>query len=235
MMMYLFFCILKYIIFIRMNQPNDTRLSYDSCSYMEKLKRTIGPGLYALNAPYNDCTHCGTTLPDDPSMRYQAYGPGTCTMQTAVDDSSELLGLNYKKSKCNADAYTPGKYTSKNPCAINVGNPRQCMAPREDTRLSNPPCTLRGTGINRWEWLCHDPQDNALEAFDRVPVNYRMIAKDNHVPVIDTPEDQSVFFPKSTGKQPEDDINNWQHGTAQDAFAPGYPYGSFNYNVKCSS
>ena len=217
-----------------MNQPNDTRLSYDSCSYVEKLKRTIGPGLYSLNVPANDCTQCGTTLPDDPSMRYQSYGPATCTMQTAVDDSSELLGLNYKKSKCNADEYVPGKYVSKNPCAVNVGNPRACMAPREDTRLSNPACTLRGTGINRWEWLCIDPQENALEAFDRVPVNYRMVAKDNHVPIIDTPQDQSGFFPKGDGKE-LDDINNWSRGTAQDSFAPGYPYGYMNYDVKCKT
>lgn len=218
-----------------MNQPNDTRLNYDSCSYTEKLKRTVGPGLYSLNTPYNDCSQCGTIIPDDPSMRYQAYGPNTCTMQTAVDDSSELLGLNYKKSKCNADDYIPGKYVSKTPCAVSTGNDvRKCMVPTEDTRLSNPPCTLKGTGINRWEWLCHDPQENALEEFDRVPVNYRMVAKDNHVPILDIPQDQTVFFPPcDSSKNNIYDINKWKNGNAQDAYAPGYPLGSMNYNMKC--
>ena len=28
-----------------------------------------------------------------------------------------------------------------------------CFKGSEDTRLSNPPCNLRGTGWNRWEWL----------------------------------------------------------------------------------
>lgn len=215
-----------------MNAPNDTRLNYDSCSYTEKLKRTIGPGLYMLNKPYNDCTDCGPLLPDDPALRYQAYGPNTCTMHTAVDDSSELLGLNYKKSKCNADEYVPGKYTPSGGCVMGAGG-RQCFAPREDTRLSNPPCTLRGTGINRFEWLCHDPQESALEEFDRVPVNYRMVAKDNHVPVIDTPQDQSIFFPSKESAGDMFDINGWPKGTAQDAYAPGFPQGAISYNLMC--
>lgn len=215
-----------------MNQPNDTRLSYDSCSYNEKLKRTIGPGLYALNQPYNDCIDCKSTLPDDPALRYQAYGPNTCTMKTAVDDSSELLGLNYRKSKCNADEYTPGNYTPKAGCVINTDNPRECWAPREDTKLSNPPCNLKGTGINRWEWLCYDPQERAIEAFDRVPVNYRMVAKDNHVPIIDTPQDQTVFFPSNNIE--DNTMNNWQKGNAQNLYAPGNPHGSINYNLRCN-
>jgi hypothetical protein len=217
-----------------MNQPNDTRLIYDSCSYNEKLKRTIGPGLYSLNRPYNDCIDCKSTVPDDPSMRFQAYGPNTCTMKTAVDDSSELLGLNYKKSKCNLDEYTPGNYVSTSGCSINVqNNPRDCWAPREDTKLSNPPCNLKGTGINRWDWLCYDPQERAIEGFDRVPVNYRMVAKDNHVPIIDTPQDQSVFFPTNNTVDNADIINNWQKGNARNLYAPGNPQGNINYGLKC--
>lgn len=214
-----------------MNHPNDTRLNYDSCSYTEKLKRTIGPGLYKLNTPFNDCSKCGPILPDDPSLRYQSYGPNTCTIKSTVDDSSELLGLNYKKSKCNADDYVPGKYTSTSSCLSKNGG-RDCFVPREDTRLSNPIGTLRGTGINRFEWLCHDPQERAIEGFDRIPVNYRMVAKDNHVPIIETPQEQTIFFP--TFKKETDDNNSWNTGmTAQQNYAPGFPYGSINYNLKC--
>jgi len=218
-----------------MNQPSDTRLSQDSCSYTEKLKRSIGPGLYTLNVPYNDCSQC-KSLPDDPALRYQAYGPNTCVMKSAIDDSSELLGINYKKSKCNAAEYIPGKYVSNSGCTVTVpGDPRQCMAPREDTRISNPASTLKGTGINRWEWLCFDPQERAIEEFDRVPVNYRMVAKDNHVPIIDTPKDQTEFFP--SGSTDVNDnfgyLENWKKGTAHDLYAPGNPQGSINYNVRC--
>lgn len=216
-----------------MNQPSDTRLSQDSCSYNEKLKRTIGPGLYSLNTPYNDCSPC-RVIPNDPSIRFQTYGPNTCSMKNAVDDSSELLGINYKKSKCNTDQYMPGSYKSSSGCVVNgQENPRACLAPREDTRMSNPASTLKGTGINRWEWLCYDPQERAIEGFDRVPVNYRMVAKDNHTPIFETPQDQDVFFPNSTLVNP--DGSEWQKGNAQHAFAPGNPYGSFGYNVKCKS
>lgn len=217
-----------------MNTPNDTRLSYDSCSYTEKLKRTIGPGLYALNVPYNDCEFCPKSIPDDPSLRFQAYGHNTCSMKDAIDDSSELLGLNYKKTKCNTDEYTPGKYKSNGMCSINtVNNPRECLAPREDTRLSNPASSLKGTGINRWEWLCYDPQERAIEAFDRIPVNYRMVAKDNHVPLIETPLDQTSALPKYSGDITESSMEKWTKGSAQDLYAPGYPCGNIGYNYKC--
>jgi hypothetical protein len=216
-----------------MNPPSDTRLTQDSCSYTEKLKRTIGPGLYALNTPYNDCSSC-RNLPDDPYMRFQSYGPNTCTMKSAVDDSSELLGINYKLSKCNDMDYLPGKYKSTSGCIVNgVSDPRQCMAPREDTRMSNPASTLKGTGINRWEWLCYDPQERAIESFDRVPVNYRMVAKDNHVPLIETPLDQDEFYPKNTGPQDMNNLQSLQRGSAQDLYAPGNPQGSIRYNVRC--
>ena len=69
-----------------MNIPNDTRLKYDSGSYQEELTRSIFPGIYQLNSPYNDCGDCGALIPDDPFMRYQSYGQNTCTMKKAIDD-----------------------------------------------------------------------------------------------------------------------------------------------------
>ena len=217
-----------------MNQPNDTRINYDSCSYTEKLKRTIGPGLYSLNTPYNDCSDCGG-FPDDPSLRYQHYGHNTCMMKTAIDDSSELLGINYKLTKCNAEEYFPGKYQKSSGCSVENYKTRECLAPREDTRLSNPACSLRGTGINRWEWLCYDPQAKAIEDFDRVPVNYRMVAKDNHVPLIEEPIDQTLCFPQYDGniKMADEALKQWQKGSAQDMYAPGNPLGSINYGRSC--
>lgn len=218
-----------------MNQFIDTRLNYDSCSYKEKLKRTVGPGLYQLEAPYNDCMDCSRDVPADPALRYQNYGHNTCSMKNAVDDSSELLGLNYKNTKCNAEEYLPGKYQPTG-CSIRGNtNARACMAPREDTRLSNPPCTLKETGINRWEWLCFDPQERAIEGFDRVPVNYRMVAKDNHVPCIEEPLDQSNFQPNQNAVMNK--LDDWKN-TVKDAkdakmYSPGYPHGSLYYGVKC--
>jgi hypothetical protein len=157
-------------------------------------------------------------------------------MKKAVDDSSELLGLNYKNTKCNANEYLPGKYQ---PTGCNIkgeDKPRSCIVPREDTRLSNPPCTLKETGINRWEWLCFDPQARAIEAFDRVPVNYRMVAKDNHIPCIEIPEDQTAFFPKKNNSKIIPDLEEWNiNKTDNISYAPGYPYGSMYPGVKCKN
>ena len=45
------------------------------------------------------------------------------------------------------------------------------------TRLDNPSSNLRGTGINRWEWLCRNPQSNVFIPF-RNNLNTRLIMKD---------------------------------------------------------
>jgi hypothetical protein len=183
-----------------------TSLDADSCSYSEKLRRSVGPGMYMLGTPGADCVYdCSKDIPSDPYIRYQAWGPGSCVPGSAVNDGSELLGLNYKASKCSTDAYMPGKYSADGTCHAGArgkeSNPRACMAPTENTRLSNPPCTLRSTGWNRWEWLCWNPQDRALIPFDW-NVSYRIVSKDNHVPCLETPMDQSAFQPQASGASP---------------------------------
>ena len=201
---------------------SSTSLGYDSCSYQEKLRRTVAPGMYMLTTPNNDVEECSKDIPADPYMRYQTWGAGTCSPGSAIDDGSELLGLRYKTSKCSADAYAPGKYSSKGACAVSgKSDPRACTAPTEDTRLSNPPCTLRGTGWNRWEWLCYDPQDKAIVPFEW-NTSYRIVAKDNHVPCIDVPLDQSNFIPSAAPEKKTD----WTKEIAQGchAAAPGNPF-----------
>jgi len=218
--------------------PNDTRLNYDDCSYEEKLKRSIGPGLYNLNVPDNDCDDCSKNINDDPSIRYQKYGPNTCSFNDAIDDSSELKGLNYKNTKCNTKSYLPNKYQKKSNCNINSGgNIRDCFNPQESTRLSNPINTLKGTGINRFHWLYNDPQEFAIEKFDRIPTNYRMVAKDNHVPLIEKPNniDDSHIKPneKNLDINPSNTIEMWSKGLATHRYAPGNPDGIMNYNFAC--
>lgn len=179
-----------------------TSLGSDGCSYKEQLRRSVGPGMYMLGTPNNDVLPCSQEVPADPYMRFQHWGAGTCAPGSAVDDSSELLGLRYLNSKCSADAYAPGKYSTKGICNV-PGNtdPRVCMPPTEDTRLSNPPCTLKSTGINRWEWLCYDPQDKAIIPFEW-NTSYRIIAKDNHVPCLATPLNQDAVHPNPRSTQP---------------------------------
>ena len=66
----------------------------------------------------------------------------------------------------------------------------RCMPTEEDTRLSNPPCTLRGTGVNRFDPLCWNPQDRAVEPWRyRDGTAYRLVVKDNHRPCLPSQAD----------------------------------------------
>lgn len=209
----------------------NSSLRDDSCSYQEKLRRSVGPGMYMLGTPANDCSPCGQDVPADPYLRWQNWGPGFCASGSAVDDGSELLGLNYKNSKCNKDAYAPGKYSTKGVChAPDVHkNPRMCMAPTEDTRLSNPPCTLKCTGWNRWEWLCYDPQERAIIPFEW-NVSNRIVVKDNHVPVLPEPMDQSALLPPPTNANPSSQIAAWKPPQNCGVHGPGNPF-TYSWNT----
>ena len=222
-----------------MFNPNDTRMKYDNSSYQESLKRTIYEGIYQINTPYNDCSDCNQFMPNDPYIRYQNYGHNTCSMAKAVDDNSELIGLNYKNSKCNTEQYAPNSYISTGCKPKSTEDIRKCSTPTESCRLSNPPCTLKETGINRYEPLCWNPQEKALESFDRIGINYRMVAKDNHTPLIENPEGCEKFFPSSANNDinPSNEANlkQWSDiNQNNNNYAPGYPYNSPNYLLQCN-
>jgi len=58
-----------------------------------------------------------------------------------------------------------------------------CAFNTEDTRLSNPPATLRGTGVNRFQPLCFNPQEKIFFPGD-YHVSSRLVFRDNHRPCI---------------------------------------------------
>ena len=206
-------------------------LDQDPCSYQEKLKRSIGPGMYMLGTPANDCDLCGHDIPNDPHLRWQNWGPGFCEPGTTVDTGSELLGLNYKNTKCSTKQYLPGSYKPKpnSVCAApGKQGVRACAKPTESTRLSNPPCTLRGTGWNRWEWLCWDPQDNAVVPFDYL-VSNRILIKDNHVPCLPDPQDQTNEVSSRSKKM--NFIRQWEPPANCGAEAPGNSDAAVSYRT----
>ncbi len=186
-----------------------TRPSQDTCSYRHELAQTIGPGEYQLAKPYP----CNPCFVSDPHIRMQRFGASLSKNTSMIDIDSEMLGITRKFSKCpelkyipkcKTDQYggaTPGGYITKNNSAVDVDctlmhfPDQNCFEPVEDTRLSNPPATLRCTGINRWEWLCRNPQERVLMPFDN-NINYRLVVKDNHRPCIPNPLDQTIGLPK---------------------------------------
>ena len=84
---------------------------------------------------------------------------------------------------CNANT-GEGAIKSQNNSKLNIDTIKEvipftdCFTSSEDTRLSNPPSTLRGTGINRWEWLCKNPQTDIEEPFD-YQISSRILSKIN--------------------------------------------------------
>ena len=136
-----------------------TSLGYDACNYRQSLKESMGPGMYFLGSPLpiRDPCDAGRT-----------------------DAGSELLGLPRRESRCSENKYGgagAGGLHCTLPAPL-VQRARHMSA--EDTRVSNPPSTLRGNGVNRWTPLCEEPQEHAIEPFEHVPYNDKRAAKDGH-------------------------------------------------------
>jgi hypothetical protein len=139
-----------------------------------------------INMPRNDCNGCFVV---SPYVRVGTYGDSIC-QKNPIDVDSELMGLNRKNSKCPTKQYIP---QANDFCVAK--NLKDCnLLDSQDTRLTNPPCTLRGTGWNRWEALCQNPQDFAIRPFNTL-INNSLIVKDNHRPCIAKPLDPTAALP----------------------------------------
>ena len=116
------------------------------------------------------------------------------------------------KRKCPTKKFVPSNYNEEfvnnglehyDDCQNFVG---------ESTRLSNPPCTLRGTGWNRWQWLCQNPQDRSIIPFN-IELNTTIMAKDDHRPCIPQPLDQRNSWPTTEYNNPNVVMYNDQETT----------------------
>ena len=151
-----------------------SRLNYDSCAYNKSLNESSSVGNYMLQQPKNNCNEC---FFDSPYIRLSKSQVSTCEKTPLIDIDSELLGLNRTAKKCISSEMPKCELRKLPNCKDST-----FMSP-EDTKLSNPPCTLRGTGWNRWEWLCENPQKYAEIPFT-LNTSDRTLAKDNHRPII---------------------------------------------------
>lgn len=187
------------------------RLNYDICETKKNLKESVGPGLYQINTPVLCSTcfqgnpeiinqHGGVSMNANTNWRFYA-GP--------IDVETDLLNINRPATRCPEGKYEPkcpncGVVISGQPCGNGVSlscynckykikkgamcnenlvDFPDCNFPIENTRLSNPPSTLRGTGWNRFEDLCLDPQDQLLFPGEyHIPT--RTVFRDNHRPCV---------------------------------------------------
>jgi|TARA_X000000950_G_scaffold287551_1_gene400263 hypothetical protein len=199
------------------------KLNYDTCSYKQALSESVGPCEYQLGMPFISCEDC---FSKDPQLILQRMGASVAKNVPMVDVDSELLNINRKLSNCSSNEFIP-KFDKNGEIdnTIESVHFKDCNIPtRENTRLSNPPATLRGTGWNRWEWLCENPQTRSLIPFD-YNINNRLVTKDNHRPLVPRPIDQSVFLPPQNNNPIRVEISQ----------APAVPLGPVDVNFSGSS
>jgi hypothetical protein len=197
---------------------SNTRNLYDPETYYNLVQQSMKPGLYMTNEPYISCKPC---YPKSPQIRLQSQGASINKNTLLVDIDSELMNLNRKLAKNPCNHYIPscpGYQCSGTGMPCGQGVTGQCTGlkpgqrPGDEnlihfqdcdlntmvyTRLNNPPCNLRATGINRWEWLCKDPQKlplGLLLPFDwNIPS--KQLSKDTHRPCIPTPMTSQLLMP----------------------------------------
>lgn len=153
-----------------------SRLNYDSCAYDKTINESMSIGDYMLKdlQPKN-------CFVSNPTMRSSSVP----VCENRIDIDSELIGLKRTASKCTESKMPTCKVQPLNDCKMSFHS--------EDTKLSNPPCTLRGTGWNRWDWLCEDPQKSINLKFPS-STNDKQLAKDNYMPLIPNVSNTTNFL-----------------------------------------
>ena len=154
-------------------------LLYDKDTSIQNLKLSHEILKYKFNKP-EQCSECYN---DDPHNRIQRSGASVDKNNSMIDIDSELSGITRIASKDINKKYKPSR---DNKPFDNKLHYNDCNNPVvEHTRLSNPPSTLRGTGVNRWENVFINPQQlKHIELPFCNNVDTSILEKDNHRPLL---------------------------------------------------
>jgi hypothetical protein len=191
-------------------QDYQNRLKFDAGTYEKELQQSVAPLVHNLNP--NKFERCRQVRPSQPGM-IARQGVSVAYNRHLTDVESDLLGLTRRNSKDPNQLYKPHCPQAKNtmyngyPCGggVEVGfesaqeklhHFENEQAFTEYSRQINPPATLRSTGINRFDYVLYDPQEES-RWFQQAPIgiNQRLVSKDNHVPLIPKLIDQTVLLP----------------------------------------
>lgn len=172
-----------------------TSLKYDPCNVDLEARASLGPGMYVLETP-ESLFEKQQVFHLNPYLR-NSIRPGTSYSPQWVDIHSDLTGRVRPNSKCPDHQYQKGTTCGLEKSIIQPIDSEVLFT--EDTRISNPPCTLRERGVNRWQWICEDPQERKLSEFENdirfQGVQSRIVIKDNHKPIMPRPIDPTSTLP----------------------------------------
>ena len=142
-------------------QTNLTRSKWDDIHQADDLRIATYAGRYAFT-PFRNCPE---SFPVNPTTRIQESGASYVSGKWKTEVESDLKGIGRPPTKWRADSllYNP----DTNPMnRAGVTHPEDENHPQNFNRISNPPCTLRSKGWNRWQPLFHNPQPTFETPFD---------------------------------------------------------------------
>jgi len=161
-----------------------TRYKHDVGKMLENNEISTGPGRWALGVPnaYGNAAFVPTVTTIN-----QKWGAAHDMTSTKTDMESDLKNLGRPTVRTTCGQYQPEQGLA---VADRLTAMPEAEFPQTASHLVDPPCTLRGTGINRWQWLCENPQENVMVPFEYL-VDSRHAAKDAVYNAMDQPLENS--------------------------------------------
>ena len=146
-----------------------TRYRHDIGKMVENNEISTGPGRYVLGVPN---AYGNAVFAPNPTVRMQKWGAAHDMSSTKTDVESDLLNFGRPTVRTTCGQYNPDTVVQRNLTAM-----PEADFPKTFERIIDPPCTLRDSGWNRWEWLCQNPQEGVMMPFEW-NVDSRYAAKD---------------------------------------------------------
>lgn len=199
---------------------NWSRTKYDQTSALLDTLQSTQSLIYRLDPTFaqrcQQCRPIGSGWIAKQGVSYNAQQP-------LIDTESQLFNLNKTQiinqtqkylNQCQSCQKIPSH--QQNNVTLNSSDINQidnCNCPNDQilshlpscnfnyeyTRISNPYTTLKETGVNRFDPICMNPQDQSRwQHPGEIGINYRLVAKDNHIPCIPKPIDPTPALPSPT-------------------------------------
>jgi hypothetical protein len=149
-----------------------TRYKHDVGKMVENNEISTGPGRWALGVPnaYGNAAY----IPDVTTIN-QKWGASHIMSSTKTDVESDLTNRGRPTVRTTCGQYQPEEGAA---LAAKLTAMPEASFPQTASHLVDPPCTLRGTGINRWQWLDTNPQENVMVPFEHL-IDSRHASKDD--------------------------------------------------------